>query len=90
MPADAQAVTVSTSILTDRQIELTPPYRGGPMLSNHDTIGLTRTKTPVEFARVLDVLDRLSARFGATVRATGRSAMSSTPVPRSPTVTASR
>lgn len=61
VPADAQAVTVSNSILTDRQIELTPPYRGGPTLQNHDTIGLNRTKTPVEFARVLDVLDKLSA-----------------------------
>lgn len=60
VPADAQAVTISNSILTDRQIELTPPYRGGPTLSNGDTIGLNRTKTPVEFARVLDVLDKLS------------------------------
>jgi len=60
VPADAQAVTVSTSILTDRQIELTPPYRGGPVLENHDTIGLTRTKTPVEFSRVLGVLDKVT------------------------------
>jgi len=60
VPADAQAVTVSTSILTDRQIELTPPYRGGPILENHDTIGLTRTKTPVEFSRVLSVLDKVT------------------------------
>jgi phospholipid/cholesterol/gamma-HCH transport system substrate-binding protein len=60
VPADAQAVTVSTSILTDRQIELTPPYRGGSILENHDTIGLTRTKTPVEFSRVLNVLDKVT------------------------------
>ena len=60
IPADAEAVTVSTSILTDRHIELTPPYRGGPVLENHDTIGLPRTKTPVEFSRVLGVLDKLS------------------------------
>ena len=60
VPADAQAVTVSTSILTDRQIELTPPYRGGATLENHDTIGLTRTKTPVEFSRVLGVLDKVT------------------------------
>jgi phospholipid/cholesterol/gamma-HCH transport system substrate-binding protein len=61
VPADAKAVTVSTSILTDRQIELTPPYHGGPTLADHDTIGLNRTKTPVEFARTLDVLDKISA-----------------------------
>jgi virulence factor Mce-like protein len=61
IPADVQAVTISNSILTDRQIELTPPYRSGPTLQNHDTIGLNRTRTPIEFARVLDVLDKLSA-----------------------------
>ncbi len=60
VPADAQAVTLSTSILTDRQIELTPPYHSGPTLQNHDTIGLTRTKTPVEFSRVLSVLDKVT------------------------------
>lgn len=60
VPADVQAVTLSTSILTDRQIELSPPYRGGPVLRNHDTIGLHRTKTPVEFDRVLSMLDKLS------------------------------
>jgi phospholipid/cholesterol/gamma-HCH transport system substrate-binding protein len=60
VPADAQAVTVSTSILSDRQIELTPPYRGGPVLENHDTIGLTRTKTPIEFSRVLGVLEKVT------------------------------
>lgn len=60
VPVDAQAVTLSTSILTDRQIELSPPYRGGPALKDGDTIGLDHTKTPVEFGRVLGMLDRLS------------------------------
>ena len=60
VPADAQAVTVSTSILTDRQIELTPPYRSGPVMQDHDTIGLTRTRTPIEFSRVLTVLDKVT------------------------------
>lgn len=60
VPADVQAATISNSILTDRQIELTPPYRGGPTLQNHDTIGLNRIRTPVEFARALDVLDKLA------------------------------
>lgn len=61
VPADVQAVTLSNSILTDRQIELTPAYTGGPTLQDHDTIGRNRTQTPIEFARVLDVLDKLSA-----------------------------
>ena len=60
IPADVHAVTINTSILTDRQIELTPPYDGGPVLQNHDTIGLPRTKTPIAFDRVIDMLDKLS------------------------------
>ncbi len=38
VPADAQAVTISNSILTDRQIELTPavPRRGDPAEPRHD------------------------------------------------------
>lgn len=60
LPADVHAVTINTSILTDRQIELTPPYKGGPVLRNHDTIGLINTKTPVAFDQVLDMLDKVS------------------------------
>ena len=61
VPADAQAVTVSTSILTDRHIELTPAYRSGPKLKNGDVVGLGRTRTPVEFDRTLSMVDKLSS-----------------------------
>jgi phospholipid/cholesterol/gamma-HCH transport system substrate-binding protein len=60
IPADVQAVTVSTSILTDRHIELTPVYRGGPKMKNGDVLGLARTRTPVEFDRTLAMVDKLS------------------------------
>lgn len=60
LPADVQAVTVSTSVLTDRHIELTPVYRGGPKLRNGDVVGLARTRTPVEFDRTLAMVDKLS------------------------------
>lgn len=63
IPADAQAVTVSTSVLTDRHIELTPVYRDGPLLRDRDVIGIERTKTPVEFDRVLAMLDSLSTEL---------------------------
>jgi phospholipid/cholesterol/gamma-HCH transport system substrate-binding protein len=71
VPADVQAVTVSTSILTDRQIELTPPYRGGVRLKDHDTIGITRTKAPIEFDRVLGMLDKLSTSLQGDGRGGG-------------------
>ncbi len=71
VPADVQAATISNSILTDRQIELTPPYKDGPKLQNRDTIGLNRTRTPVEFARVLDVLDKLAGSVSGDGKGNG-------------------
>jgi virulence factor Mce-like protein len=61
IPADAQAVTLQTSILAERSVELTPVYRGeGPVMEDHTTIPLTKTKTPVEFTKTLDMVDRLA------------------------------
>lgn len=64
LPADVRAVTVGTSILTDRHVELTPPYRGGPMLPAGAVLSLDRTKTPIEFDRVLAMVDKLGAALG--------------------------
>lgn len=63
IPADAQAVTVSTSILTDRHVEFTPVYEGGPALTDGQTLGLDRTRTPVEFDRVLAMIDKLAVQL---------------------------
>ncbi|GAY13875.1 MCE family protein [Mycobacterium sp. shizuoka-1] len=71
LPADVQAVTVSTSILTDRHVELTPPYRGGPKLQNGDVLGLGRTRTPVEFDRTLAMVDKLASALRGDNRGGG-------------------
>ncbi len=63
IPADAQAVTLSTSILTDRHIEFTPVYRDGPTLADNDSLSLARTRTPVEFDRVLAMIDELAVKM---------------------------
>ena len=63
IPADVNVVTVSTSILTDRHIELSPAYTGGPTLKNNDQVGLDRTKTPVEFDRLLAMADDLAVEL---------------------------
>ncbi|MBF6355705.1 MCE family protein [Nocardia higoensis] len=61
VPADAMAVTVSTSVLTDRHVEFTPPYRGeGPILRDGDHLGLDRTRTPVDVDSLLATADRLA------------------------------
>jgi virulence factor Mce-like protein len=59
-----QAVTISTSILTDRHVELTPAYRSGPTLNDGDVLSLPRTRTPVEFDRTLAMADKLSRALG--------------------------
>lgn len=71
IPADVHAVTINTSILTARQIELTPAYSGGPVLADRTTIGLNRTRTPVAFDQVLDMLDKVSKSLGGDGKGNG-------------------
>lgn len=60
LPQDVMAATISTSILTDRRVELSPPYSDGPVLGDGDLIPLERTRTPVGFDRVLAMIDKLT------------------------------
>ncbi len=64
IPRDVQAATVSDSVLTDRHIELTPAYNGGPTLPDHAVIGLDHTHTPVEFDSLMSMADKLSKALG--------------------------
>ncbi|MFC8043347.1 MCE family protein [Nocardia sp. NPDC057353] len=64
LPADVQAVTVSDSLLTDRHIELTPVYRGGPELPDGAVLGPDRTRTPVEFDALLAMAQKLATSLG--------------------------
>ena len=72
IPADAQAVTLQTSILAERSVELTPVYRGsGDVLADGATIPLTKTKTPVEFTKTLDMVDRLAVSLQGDGKGSG-------------------
>lgn len=64
VPADAIAATVSPQLITNRHVELTPAYSGGPTLANGDHIPLERTRTPVELDRILANFDQLGASLG--------------------------
>jgi phospholipid/cholesterol/gamma-HCH transport system substrate-binding protein len=61
VPAEAVAAGVSPQLITNRHIELTPAYTGGPTLANGDHIPLARTRTPVELDRILENFDQLGA-----------------------------
>lgn len=71
VPADAGAVTLSPSIVTDRRVELTPVYRDGPTMRDGDLIPLERTRTPVEFDRVIKAVDELAAELSKKDGASG-------------------
>ena len=58
-PERANAAVVARSVATDRYVEVTPVYAGGPQLRDGATIPLDRTVTPVDFDQVLASVDKL-------------------------------
>lgn len=66
VPAKALAALVSPSVVTDRHVELTPPYKSGPKLKDGDLIPLDRTRVPVEIDAVIAVADQLAGELSKT------------------------
>lgn len=61
LPADVGGATlVSTSIVTERQIEFTHPYRGGEHYESAKCIPLNKTRTPLGISQTLDAISTLS------------------------------
>lgn len=60
IPADATAVTLSTSVLTDRHVEFSPVYRGGDTLRDGARLPIEQTRTPVGIDRLISMADRMS------------------------------
>ncbi|MFX0580945.1 MCE family protein [Nocardia nepalensis] len=61
LPADVGAVTLSSSIVTDRRVELTKSYTGGAKFDSAQCIPLERTRTPIGISEALDAVGRLSS-----------------------------
>lgn len=57
VPAGAGAAVVARSVATDRYVELTPVYDGGPKLADGAEIPREKTRTPVDFDQVLASLN---------------------------------
>lgn len=60
LPADVGAVTMSSSIVTDRRVELTKPYTVGPQFDWSQCIPLERTKTPLGISEAFDAVGKLT------------------------------
>src|SRR5690242_6720797 len=64
VPAGAKAVVVAASVVSDRYIQLTPAYTGGPQLTVNATIPVTRTAVPVEVDQIYTSLNRFAQALG--------------------------
>ncbi|MBU3067935.1 MCE family protein [Nocardia sp. NEAU-G5] len=61
LPQNVTAALISPSIVTDRHIELTPRYTGGPELPADAYLPLDRTRSPVELDTLLKTIDQFTA-----------------------------
>jgi phospholipid/cholesterol/gamma-HCH transport system substrate-binding protein len=64
IPADATAVIVPPSIVSDRYVQLTPAYAGGAALADGADLPLARTVTPMEIDDVYRALDEFNRALG--------------------------
>ena len=60
VPVDAKAVILSPQLVTGRAIQLTPPYTGGPTMTDGAVIPQDRTAVPVEWDDIRAQLVRLT------------------------------
>jgi phospholipid/cholesterol/gamma-HCH transport system substrate-binding protein len=61
LPQNVTAALISPSIVTDRHIELSPRYTGGPELPADAYLPLDRTRSPVELDILLKTIDQFTA-----------------------------
>src|SRR6185503_8473679 len=61
IPAEADAIVLAPSLVSDRYVQFSPVYDGGTKMKDGDTVPLERTATPVELDQVYGALDDLSA-----------------------------
>lgn len=64
VPAKADAILEAPDVVSDRYIELSPVYRGGPRLAPGSTIPLRRTAVPLSLDQILNTFDQLAVALG--------------------------
>jgi virulence factor Mce-like protein len=64
IPADVHAVVIAPSLVSDRYVQLTPAYDGGPELAPNATLNRDRTASPVELDQLFTSVDQLSQALG--------------------------
>jgi phospholipid/cholesterol/gamma-HCH transport system substrate-binding protein len=64
VPAEAKAVLMAPNPVSDRFVELTPPYTGGDALRPGAVIGTDHTVVPLELDSIYSSVDNLSKALG--------------------------
>ncbi len=64
VPANAMAVIVPPSVVSDRYVQLTPAYSGGPTLAVGADLPQSRTAVPLELDDVYRALDQFDQALG--------------------------
>jgi virulence factor Mce-like protein len=64
IPADAKAVILAPSLVSDRYVQFAPVYDGGATMKDGATVPLKDTATPVELDSVYGALDELGKALG--------------------------
>jgi phospholipid/cholesterol/gamma-HCH transport system substrate-binding protein len=64
IPADARAVIVPPSVVSDRYVQLAPAYTGGARLPDHADLPPARTVAPLEIDDVYRALDEFNRAMG--------------------------
>src|SRR3954463_11387600 len=66
VPANATASILNPSLVASRNIQLSPPYTGGPVMGDHAVIPIDRTQVPVEYDQLRDSINRILTDLGPT------------------------
>jgi virulence factor Mce-like protein len=66
IPARADAVVIAPSVVSDRYIQFTPAYTGGPQLPDGAVLPATRTAVPVEVDQVYASLAKLAGALSGS------------------------
>ncbi|MGE2722736.1 virulence factor Mce family protein [Mycolicibacterium celeriflavum] len=66
VPANATASILNPSLVASRNIQLSPPYTGGPVMEDGAVIPIERTQVPVEYDELRDSINRILTDLGPT------------------------
>jgi phospholipid/cholesterol/gamma-HCH transport system substrate-binding protein len=64
VPRDVKAAIIAPSVVGDRYVQLTPVYKGGPVLENNANLGTDRTAIPLELDQIYQNLSDLAVALG--------------------------